>query len=404
MEVASMRYNVPTRIDLRRRYRGSGASAAAERVFARLAARWRAAAIALALASTLLAPCLAVAASPSSDVPGDEYALSLDAQGNALHYFVAHRASQPADDGVTSALVAMHGHPRDANKTLTAAARAAAQAGRTDDTLIVAPLFQVASPADEHCHTVGVPRAQAGDALWTCGSWMEGGAAKGSSVTSFAALDQLLADLKRRWPRLQKVTVSGFSAGGQFVQHYIGFANPPAGVSVRYVVADPGSWLYFDAARPTPQRNGQAVDWTACGQADGGGACSFVFGVPPASAQCSDHDRWKYGIGQVPAVLGRSGQDARARYAEADIAYLEGELDTGDGPGTANRLLDRSCGAQLQGPYRLQRGLAYAAYDRQMLSTSKPRSLTVVPGCAHSVSCVFPSPAGAAVLFPAGAQ
>jgi hypothetical protein len=400
MEVASMRHNVPTRTGLRRRYRGSGASAAAERVFAHLAARWRAAAIALALASTSLAPCLAVAASPPSDVPGDDYALSLDAQGNALHYFVAHRA----DDVATSALVAMHGHPRDANKTLAAAARAAAQAGRTDDTLIVAPLFQVASPADEHCHTAGVPRAQAGDALWTCGSWMEGGSAQGSSVTSFAALDQLLADLKRRWPRLQNVTVSGFSAGAQFVQHYIGFANPPAGVSVRYVVADPGSWLYFDAARPSPQRSGQAVAWTACSQADGDGACSFVLGAPPASAQCPDHDRWKYGIGQLPAALGRSGQDARARYADANIAYLEGELDTGDGPGTANRLLDKSCGAQLQGAYRLQRGLAYVAYDRQMLSTSKPRRLTVVPGCAHSVSCVFPSPAGAAVLFPAGAR
>ena len=113
---------------------------------------------------------------------------------------------------------------------------------------------------------------------------------------------------------------------------------------------------------------------------------------------------WKYGVAQVPATLGQTGHEARTRYVGADIAYLEGALDTGDGPGTANRLLDKSCGAQLQGPYRLQRGVAYAAYDRQVLAPSNPRTLTVVPGCAHSVSCVFPSPAAAGVLFPAAAK
>ena len=361
------------------------------------------------LAAGLLAGVLHVAASPvhaAEPTPAlaamaDAYAVALGADGGMLNYYVARRASPPADDAATSVLIAMHGHPRDANRTLAVAALAARQAGRDADTLIVAPQFQVARPADERCRTPGVPAAQAGDALWTCGSWMEGAGAKRGGVSSFAAMDQLLADLKRRWPRLRNVTVSGFSAGAQFVQHYIGFANPPAGMAVRYVIADPGSWLYFDPVRPTAQRDGRAVDASTCTAPDG--TCSFTFAAPP-TGQCADYDRWKYGIDQAPAALGRTGQAARTRYVDADIAYLEGAVDTGDGPGMANRLLDKSCGAQLQGPYRLQRGVAYAAYDRQVLAPSTPRTLTVVPGCAHSVLCVFPSPAAAGVLFPAAAK
>lgn len=351
-----------------------------------------------------LASLSAHAAGPVLRDIADAYALSLEGQAGTLNYFVARRPSAPADDAATSALVALHGHPRDANKTLAAGELAARQAGRAADTLVVAPLFQVASPADERCHSAGVPAAQAGDALWTCSSWMAGGAAKGSSVSSFAALDQLLADLKRRWPRLRNMTITGFSAGGQFVQHYIGFAHPPAGLSVRYVVADPGTWLYFDEVRPSPLRGGQPVDWRSCTPVSGEGACDYVLASPPATAQCPDYARWKYGIDQLPAALGKTGAAARQQYAQSDVSYLEGALDMGEGPGTVYRLLDKSCGAQMQGPYRLQRGLAFLAYDQQVLSTAKPRSLTVVPGCAHDVSCVFPSAAAAGVLFPAAGK
>ena len=79
--------------------------------------------------------------------------------------------------------------------------------------------------------------------------WIEGGLDNAGKTGSFNAMDNLLADMKRRWPSLQTITVAGFSAGAQFVQHYVGFAHPPA-VRLRYVVADPGSWLYFDHLRP----------------------------------------------------------------------------------------------------------------------------------------------------------
>jgi len=271
-----------------------------------------------------------------------------------LHYY----ASQPPGSTPGSALVALHGHPRDANKTFAAALHAVQQAQA--DTLVIAPVFQVADPAK--CHTDGVPTAQPGELLWTCASWIEGAAAQ-TGVTSFAALDALLAELPQRWPGLRSITIAGFSAGAQMVQHYIGFAaDAPAGITLRYVVASPGSWLYFD-----PQR-------------------------PVEVADCPRQNRWKYGTDALPASLGRSATDARARYAQADIHYLAGALDSGTGPGTFSKILDQSCAAQAQGPYRLQRAQAYAAYDRRQLAPQQQRSVTAVPGCAHDVACVWGAP------------
>ncbi len=324
---------------------------------------------------------------------GDLPALSQMADGSTvdlgtsgvLHIYTARLPSGglPRRDAVVSALIAIHGFPRDANRTLGAAALAAKRAGRESDTIAVAPLFQVSAAG--RCEFPGNPGAQPGDAVWTCDSWLDGGAAEGAGPTSFGAMDLLVADLARRWPHLRTITVAGFSAGAQFVQRYIGCARPAGGQ--RYVVSDPGTWLYCEPERPVPR----AGAWGRCRDA----ACDFTW--RGAGTACSQANRWKYGTEGLPAVLGSSADAARARYAAADITYLEGALDAGRRPDTYYGLLDKSCAAELQGPDRLHRGLAYAAYDRRFLSAD--HTLAIVPGCAHEVTCVFPSPTARAALF-----
>lgn len=291
-----------------------------------------------------------------------------------LNYYASLAPDATPAARPTRALVAMHGHPRDAGKTFNAALLAVRNAGALEDTLVVAPVFQVAADKARKCSTPGVPSARAGDLLWTCGSWLEGGRAEnGARITSFAAMDALVAELTQRWPSLRSITIAGFSAGAQMVQHYIGFADPDgaASVAVRYVVADPGTWLYFDRWRPQPV----------------------------SEAECPAVNRWKYGTDGLPAFLGRSAAQAREHYARADISYLEGELDSSEAKGTYYGILDKSCAAAAQGPYRMQRGLAYAQYDRAMLAPDKRREVVVVPGCAHDVACVFPSEAARGALL-----
>jgi len=235
-----------------------------------------------ALAAALCLAAFATGAAAATDctasaAPDCYRAFEPPQAGGALHYY----ASLAPGAGPTQALVAMHGHPRDAGKTFDAALRTVRQAGALERTLVVAPLFQVAADKAGKCSSAGVPAAQDGDLLWTCASWLEGGRAEnGNGLSSFAAMDALVAELHRRWPSLRTVTLAGFSAGAQMVQHYIGFAaDPPAAsLALRYVVADPGTWLYFDAFRPFP---------------------------PSDATACPALDRWKYGTEGLPAHLGR---------------------------------------------------------------------------------------------------
>lgn len=223
----------------------------------------------------------------------------------------------------------------------------------------------------------------------------------GQPIGAFAALDALIAQLKRQWPSLRTVTLVGFSAGGQLVQRSIGFAaDAPPGVQLRYVVAAPSSWLYWDLVRPQPQRGGQAVDWGACPPgAAFPGDCTLRVALPTAPAACPTYDRWKYGPRDLPSHLGRPVADARARYLAADVRYLVGAEDSAATRAASEAVLDKSCAALLQGPFRLQRALGYAAYERAVLAPERPRPLTVVPGCAHDVGCVLPSDAARPAVF-----
>lgn len=291
-----------------------------------------------------------------------EHTFALAANAGNFHYFTL----VPANGQVTRALIVLHGHPRDVGNTLSAAAQAASTISDAQNIAIVAPLFQVSTADARHCHSDGLPEALPNDALWNCHSWLEGGKDQAGNTSAFRALDETIGNLKQRWPALSDITVAGFSAGGQFVQHYIAFSHPPAGVTLRYVVADPGSWLYFDSLTAN--------------------ACPAV----------SDY---KYGMHNLPAWLQEDPDMARERYRSANIRYLEGGDDQGKGKGRYWRILDKSCAAMAQGRSRRERGENYARYDRDILKPARPHTLAIVTGCAHDVRCVFPSVEGRQALF-----
>lgn len=327
--------------------------------------------------------------------------LSLPGGAGALAYYAS--ASPGATVAPpTEALVVIHGYSRNVRASFRAGLQAAEGAQRAGRTLVVAPAFQVVPAQAQRCQSRGTPDVAPGDALWTCGGWAEGALSRGGGapVGAFAALDALIAELHRQWPSLRTITLAGFSAGAQLVQRSIGFAaDAPPGVHLRYVVAAPSSWLYFDAVRPQPQQGGQSVDWAACGAGSAfPGDCTWRF-VPPTVATCPEANRWKYGLQNLPAHLGRTAAEARARYRAADVRYLEGADDSAATRAAALDVLDRRCAAQLQGPFRLQRGVAYAAYERAVLQPPRPRPLAVVPGCGHDVGCVLPSDAARAAVF-----
>ena len=321
--------------------------------------------VSLCTAALILGQLTPIAASASASAPELRSVEPVKGQG-VLHYYESDDA-QSAGKVPTAAVIAIHGHPRDALRTFQATATAV----KGTDTLVVAPLFQVDERHSDRCVSAGEPLAEPGDLLWTCSSWIAGEPANNApGVSAFNALDAVVAQIHEQFPSVKTITVAGFSAGAQMVQHAIAFAAPaPTGVTLRYVVADPGTWLYFDT-------------WRAS-----------------ATTGCADFNQWKYGLDGLPAWLKKTPEQARERYATADIRYLEGELDSSNAKGTLYPILDKSCAAMAQGPYRLQRGQAYQTYEREQLKPSKPRPLAIVPGCAHEVTCVFPSAEGRAALL-----
>ncbi|MGZ9713765.1 hypothetical protein ACXX82_23505 [Glaciimonas sp. GNP009] len=304
-----------------------------------------------------------------------------------------------------AALIVIHGHSHDAAKTFDAAI-AAATTERLSTTLVIAPLFQVNDTNAKKCRSEEQQTAQANDFVWTCASWMEGGSSQNDpNLTSFKAIDKLVEKIIQRYPTIRTVTIAGFSAGAQTIQHYIGFSTLDAqSYSVRYVIADPGTWLYFDNDRPQPMIADRRVTWPECdadGQSDFAKCTVKIVSSSEMMSSCPTYNNWKYGIENLPKVLMQkhTANAVRIAYQSADITYLEAALDSDNSKKASYKVLDKSCGAALQGPFRLQRGLAYALYDQQKLRSPHHKMMKIVPDCGHDVSCVFPSESGRQALF-----
>jgi hypothetical protein len=162
--------------------------------------------------------------------------------------------------------------------------------------------------------------------------------------------------------RLQQVVLVGFSAGGQTVHRYAwatSYGSPPpptvsssssgsrgisssssssssggggeggGGPRVKFVVADPGSYLYFDAKRPAPScrpLNDTGPKWR----------CKQFVTDTLATAGCPAYNTYKLGTEGVLQAIpyfaqqrpGVTPNQLSAAYLGKDILYLLGEADT----------------------------------------------------------------------------
>ena len=296
--------------------------------------------------------------------------------------FCSNRSITTRDAGVRRLIVVVHGDARNSDDYLDAI-RAAAEAAGATDTLVVAPQFRT---IDDEA-TQSTP-----DGLYfSSNGWKEGATSEKSplprrvSISSFAAVDDLVRGILTAgaFPNLRTVVMTGHSAGGQFVERYAatspledGFAGS---VQFLYVVANPSSYLYFDARRPEP----------------GGG-----FEEPSARdrRECPDYDTWKYGLAGRNAYAAASDATAiRARYARRAVVYLLGADDSNpDDPS-----LDTSCAAEWQGEDRLDRGRRHFAYIGTAFGEVVYGShvLAVVPGVGHDGPAMYLSDAAMEALF-----
>jgi len=222
--------------------------------------------------------------------------------------------------------IVIHGVNRDADRYVDLLP----VAGR-----VIAPEFQAAGPG-----------------LYWSGGWSAGNKSLDATRTSsFAVVDAMVAAFGAR-------TIVGHSAGGQFVTRYAAL-TPHAGL--RFIVANPSSYLYLDSSRPY------------------------------ATTGCPDFNRYKYGL-ENPNSYASAG--LAADYADRDVIYLLGELDI-----FTDANLDTTCPAAAQGPHRLARGQGFYAHLETYFGRQVHR-LVIVPGVGHSGSAMLE--AAAPYVRPAG--
>jgi pimeloyl-ACP methyl ester carboxylesterase len=294
--------------------------------------------------------------------------ISVGDQGT-LPLYVSADWSNPLPE-ITRAVLVLHGRLRNADvyfKSAQTAQAAAGDAGKT--TLMIVPQFLAGLDVDAY-------HLPADTLRWTLEGW-EGGdpALAPVPASSFEALDAILARLADRklFPNLGQVVVAGHSGGGQVVQRYAiagkgERALTQQGIGVRYVVANPSSYAYFNNERPEPS----------------------------IAASCPGYNDWKYGMEARPAYLADPPAAALEQaYVARHVIYLLGTLDTNpDHPA-----LDKSCMAEAEGAYRYARGHAYAATMAARDAGTPNHSVWDVKGVGHDGDKMLTSSCGLKALF-----
>jgi pimeloyl-ACP methyl ester carboxylesterase len=297
-------------------------------------------------------------------------------QGRAEFPLYLSKDWSVAQPQVTRAVIVIHGKLRNADVYFRTAqnARDAAHAD-PDATLLIAPQFLATLDLRIHDEPADLLR-------WRGNGWMGGEAAQAPlSISSYDVLDAIVTRLadRKRFPNLRHVVFAGHSGGAQVVQRYAVAARNIAaltdeGIDVRYVVASPSTYAYFDAQRP----NAQGV------------------AAPFDAAQCPAFNQWKYGMDDRPPYLDdRSPAQLEAAYAARRIDYLVG----GDDDDPQQSALDKTCAAEAQGPQRVARADAYYRYIRARHPDNLKQRFHIVPGVGHNGARMLTSVCALAAMF-----
>lgn len=221
--------------------------------------------------------------------------------------------------------------------------------------------------------------------VWNMGGLSSAKLSPFGRISSFAVMDSIIETIVASFPNLSEIVFAGHSAGGQFSVRYAfsSRVNVPSGrVSIKFVVANPSTYPYLSAERPSP-----------------------VAGVPfviPDSTNCTDYNEWRYGLERVTEYVEQTGiANCLRQFRRRPVTYLLGDADTCNedlDPTCDSHGLDRGCQAMFQGRWRFERGQFWKLFLTRFYGQN-PHSFAVVPGVGHDNFLMFASPVGLKSLF-----
>src|SRR2546421_6582582 len=172
----------------------------------------------------------------------------------------ASRRLDAPGPGIERVLVVVHGALRDSDRYYAHAWTAAGD--NRSSAFIVAPQFLAS--VDIAARTA-VPD---NTLYWDVEGWKGGDPALGPApISSFTAMDCLLRQVTEPARDADKppVVIVGNSAGGQYVNRYAAVGRAPdelasRGISVRFIIANPSTYLYFSRDPPVAVPSGPGIN------------------------------------------------------------------------------------------------------------------------------------------------
>ena len=339
----------------------------------------------------LLLPEISCAA-PVSNVSLNRIYFNIDGHTVTIPYYRNHALGTPSDS-FTRAVIAVHGSDRKALLQYDGMVDSASDPSvdRLNETLILAPHFLAEEDVEQYSLSADV-------LYW--GGWQYGDRSRSTDehlrpvrVSSYRIMDMIIEYLANsgNFPNLAKIIVAGQSGGGQFVNRYA--ASSPiepdirdTGIEIRYIVANPSSYVYLTNERVVPGTTDsfEVPDDSRC--------------CPDAEGRCT-YDDYIYGVGAyLNAYLSNvTPERMREQYPERNVIYLLGRLDNDP----CHEALAKSCPARLEGRHRLERGLIYYNYIGYLFGNSvyRKHKLETIPGIAHGSWNVWNSAIGRQYIF-----
>ena len=289
--------------------------------------------------------------------------------GLYLPVFSTHELAT-GHETVSRGLIVVHGNNRNPDNYFLSGIAAATQGGAAGTTAVVAPHFQTSDDGPE-----------SDEPYWSSPGWKRGNLSRpeGPSprVSSYAALDSIVQIFLNtsRFPAMREIVVTGHSAGGQVLHRYAATSRIEEGardgVSFRYVVANPSTYLYLG-----PERDNLSGKFTV-----------------PGGVGCDDYNEWHYGLEDRNSYAEALEADTiRALLSRRDVRILIGDADT------LSASLDQSCGANLQGVNRYMRGQKIVRFMEALYPDHNHVEM-IVPGIGHSSRSMWTAPVGLESLF-----
>ena len=269
----------------------------------------------------------------------------------AAYYFAEHDIMQ-GDKTLKYAVIYVHGASGGAKDGARRLRQEMKRYNQSEKVYCIAPSFFI----QKTC-----PEALRGKAMLWEKSWRAGDkSVNGNNFGSYEVIDKIYAALSdpELYPAMKRITLCGFSAGGQFVNRYIAVGKLPVAKHIEtvFVVGNPSVYLYIDKMR-------------------------FVNGKFQEINEKNDFNTWYYGLEKRNDYCKKIPlEEIMKNLSSRKTLYFCGSADTKG---------MRNPEAMLQGKNRYDRFAVYRKYTAMFPQWAKELQFISVPGIPHSTEVFY---------------